>query len=166
MCTNSDFFPRNSCTLPQGSDDSWCKDHLLERSLYHSENLHFIWASSWCIYPRENIFVAKKYRESSRGTSKSIVKISWNWNSPIRCHTALGEPVWRWSLSCQSPSISLVKVDVSWRWFSDLPGKQTYFSKKYRWLTYLFFCTSGLSSCSHSSMCLTGINFQGLQKES
>lgn len=139
-------------TLERGMYISW----------YHSENLHLIWASGWCFYHREDIFVAKPKR-----LLPTFLKLKWSYHMAHSCEAASWKPVWRYSIFCWTATpFPLAKVDVSGRWFSALPGKQTSLADKYRWLTYLFFLgMSGLSSCSHSFTCLAGTNFLRLPKE-
>lgn len=104
-------------------------------SWYHSENLHFIWASSWCFYHRENIFVVKPKKVLPK-----FLKLKWSYHMAHSCEAASWKPVWRYSLFCWTATLfPLAKVDVSGRCFSELPGKQTSLAEKYRWLTYLIF---------------------------
>lgn len=110
----------------------------------------------------------EKAPEGPERVLPKFLKLKPFYYMPHSCEVAFRKPVGRYSPFCQTATLfPLAKVDVSWRWFSELPGKQTSLADKYRWLTdlHFFLCMTGFPSCSRSFTCLTGTNFLRLQKE-
>lgn len=150
-CSDSDFFfPRKSCTLPQGGRVVMRGDLRITfwRGIYVSCIIQRIFILSGLqadIFITEKTFsLLKSMEKAPEGPERVLpkfLKLKLFYYMPHSCEVAFRKPVGRYSPFCQTATLfPLAKVDVSWRLFSELPGKQTSLADKYRWLTYLFFC--------------------------
>lgn len=131
--------------------------------LFHSRNLHLIWALSWCSYHGENISFAQKDEESSRGTERSIAKISTAETVLLPVTQLQGciqkacvverQPIHQPSRSCLQRLTSQEGASQH-----HLESKRLWLTDTDRWLTF-FLCVQYLTSSSHFFTCLTGSNF-------
>lgn len=141
-CSDSDFFSRKGCLLPQDGDKSWCKDHSLERNgckaVSFKESPSYL-GFKLVSYHGYNISIAEKDEKSSRGT-ESIAKIS-TVETVLLPVTQLQDCIQKACVEQRQPIhltdilFLLAKADLTGRCFSASPGKKKSLVDRYGQMT-------------------------------